>query len=278
MSTTASRIDLLPGNPQQISDLQKDFNGRGREADDLPEMIAELSKKNQVAIVSVGPWAQTIPCGSLGVKFVPACKEGEEYSDPLVLDGLTIERYPLRENRMDILMHKDSTGWNDGHQMIGVGKHLPPSNSKVKLGLFVTKGNPDFPPLSEKDRGDEAKRRWWLRERFRPTPAELQKARAALNQHLNVLVNQARSAAAQGQKAAEETIRPEQHIRAAQMLGLDPQAERWMQNAVPEAARVKCMYCGVSVPDGVVKCPNCREILDQDKYDAMKAKSKKKGE
>ncbi len=278
MSTaTPPMIDLLPGTAQQISEAQRAFNGQ-RESDDLPEMISDISKKNQVAVMSVGPWAQVIPCGSLGIKHVPACKAGEEYSDPLVLDGLTIERYPLREGRMDILMHKDATGWGDGHQMIGVGKHLSPSNSKVKLGLFVTRGNPDFPPLSEKDKKSPDKVRWWLRERFRPTKEELAKAKAALNRHLNHLVNEARSAAAQGQKAAEETIRPKQHILAAQMLGLDPHAERWMQNAVPEAARVKCGYCGVSIPDQVAKCPNCHEIVNQDLYDSLKAKNKKKGE
>lgn len=280
MSTTAAaRIDLLPGTEQQIAEARKIFNGRDRGFDDLPDMISELSKKNQVAILSVGPWSQVIPCGSLGVKYVPACKPGEDYSDPLVLDGLTIERYPLRENRMDILMHKDATGWNDAHQMIGVGKHLPPSNSLVPLGLFVTRGNPNFPRLSEKDQQDPEKRRWWLRERFKPTAEELTKARTALNGHLNKLVNEARSAAAQGQKAAEETIRPDRHIRAAQMLGLDPQAERWMQNAVPEAARVKCSFCGVSMPDGVPKCPNCKEIVNQELYDKLRAKAQKtKGE
>jgi len=56
---------------------------KGREIDDLPEMIEELSKKEQVAIVSVGPWPQVIKAGTLGTKFVPACKDGEEYSDPL---------------------------------------------------------------------------------------------------------------------------------------------------------------------------------------------------
>lgn len=276
MSTAAPpRVDLLPGTPQQIADAQRAFN-TAREFDDLPDMISELSKKNQVAIVSVGPWSQVIPCGSLGTKFVPACKEGEEYSDPLVLDGLTLERYPLRENKMDILMHKDATGWNDAHQMIGVGKHLMPSNSKVKLGLLVTKGNPDLEPLSRADAEDADKVRLWLRERFRPTVAEIAAAHKALNQHFNKLVNEARSAAAQGQKTAEETIRPDQHIRAAKILGLDPQAERWMQSAVPEGQRITCSFCGVSTPAGYPKCLNCKEILDQELYDRKKSEAKGK--
>jgi hypothetical protein len=272
MSTAApANVFAFKGTPGDVAEHQKAFNGRGRDIDGIPEVIEELSKKNQVAILSVGPWPQTIPCGSLGTKHVPACRQGEEYSDPLVLDGLTIEWYPLRENRMDILMHKDATGWNTAHQMIGVGPHLPPSNSKVKLGLFVTKGNPDFPPLSEKDAQNPEKRRWWLRERFKPTSEELKAAKKALNQHLNALVNEARSAAAQGQKTAEDTIRPQQHILAAQMLGLDPQAERWMQSAVPEVDRMTCKFCGKSTPKGFPKCQSCDEVLDRKLYEKLKA-------
>jgi hypothetical protein len=267
-------VDLVPATPEQAANAQMLLN-KGREIDDLPEMIRTLSEKERVAIVSVGPWPQVIKAGTLGTKFVPACREGEEYSDPLVLDGLTIEHYPLREGKMDMLMHKDATGWNTAHQLIGIGAHLHPMNSKVKLGLLVTKGNPDFPPLSEKDAKDPEKRRWWLRERFRPTKSELKKANDALNARFNELVQNARSAAAQGQKAVEETIRPNQHILAAKRLGLDPRAERWMQNAVPEAARTTCGYCGVSIPEKVAKCPNCHEIVDQELYDSLKAGKKK---
>ncbi len=266
----AAAVDLVPATPEQAQNAQSLLN-KNREIDDLPEMIEGLSKKEQVAILSVGPWAQVIKAGTLGTKYVPACKEGEEYSDPLVLDGLTIEHYPLREGKMDILMHKNATGWNTGHQLIGVGPHLHPMNSKVRYGLFVTKGNPDMPPLGAKDAQNPEKQRWWLRERFKPTKEELAKAHKALTGHLNALVQEARSAAAQGQKAMEDTIRPAQHILAAQMLGLDPQAERWMQNAVAEAPRSKCKYCGVSITTGVAKCPNCREIVDKKLYEKLQA-------
>jgi len=76
-----------------------------------------------------------------------------------------------------------------------------------------------------------------VEERFKPSAAELEKARKALHARYNQLVQEARSAAAQGQKALEDTVRPNQHILAAQKMGLDPKAERWMQNAVPEGQR-----------------------------------------
>lgn len=266
-----SRIDMLVDSPANIQSLQHAFNGADRTADDLPEMILESSRQNQVAILSVGPWSQTIPCGSLGTKHIPACREGEEYSDPVVLEGLIIERYPLRENKMDILMHKDSTGWNVAHEMIGVGKHLPPSNSKVKYGLFVTKGNPDIEPLSEKDARDPEKKRLWLRKRFKPTAEEVAKANKALNAEFNRLVSQARSAAQQGEKAMEDTIRAERHILAAQKLGLDPKAELWMRMAVSEKDRIHCKFCKVSIPADSIKCQNCNEVLDRKAYEKLQA-------
>lgn len=263
-------IDLVAATPEQAQNAQTILN-KGRQLSDLPEMITELSQRESVAILSVGPWSQTIKAGTLGTKFVPACREGEEYSDPLVLDGITIERYPLKEGEMNLLMHKDATGWKTAHQLLGVGPHLHPMNSLVRYGLFVTKGNPDLPPLGAKDAKDPDKRRWWLRERFKPTKQELEKARAELNKHFNRLVQEARSAASQGTKELEETVRAGQHILAAQRLGLDPQAERWMQNAVPEAARTKCKFCKVSIPEGVAKCPNCHEIIDRKLYEKLQS-------
>ena len=48
---------------------------------------------------------------------------------------------------------------------------------------------------------------------------------------------------------------------------LDPQAERWMQNAIPEGTKVKCKFCQVPIPEGVAKCPNCKEIINKKQLD-----------
>src|SRR6185437_11067536 len=98
----------------------------------------ELSEKSKVYIFNVGPWAITQSCGSLGSKHIPACPEGKEYSEPLVLDGLCIERYPLREGTMDLLMHKNATGWNVAGEIIGAKwtPHTLPGNSLEKYGIF----------------------------------------------------------------------------------------------------------------------------------------------
>lgn len=205
-------------------------------------MVEELSEKNKVYIFNVGPWAITQPCGSLGMKHIPACQEGKEYSEPLVLDGLVIERYPLREGTMDLLMHKNATGWNTAGEIIGAAgtPHAVPGNSLEKFGIFRSKSNP-------------------------PKKEEIAEAKKKLNVYLNVLVNEARSAAAQGQKAAEETIRPDQHIRAGIMLGLDPQVELWMNAAIPRVKREKCESCGKPYEAGLMLC-SCGFILDVEKF------------
>lgn len=266
----ARRIELVAATAQDAANAQA-FLNKSREIDDLPEMIRELSEKEAVAIVSVGPWSQTLKAGTLGTFFVPACKEGEEYSDPLVFSGLTIERYPLREGKLDLLMHKNATGWNTAWQLVGVGPHLHPMNSKVKLGLFVTRGNIHVKPMTAEEAADPDKKRAWLRERFRPTKKELADATKALQAHFNMLIQEARSAAAQGQKALEDTVRPGQHILAAQRMGLDPQAERWMQNAVPVGKNVTCKFCKVNIPADSIKCQNCNEVLDRKAYEKLLA-------
>lgn len=247
-----NRVDIFPATPQQAAEAVKKFNGDGRTIAEIPEMIEELSEKSKVYIFNVGPWAQTQSCGSLGVKHIPACPEGKDYSEPLVLDGLMIERYPLREGTMDLLMHKNATGWNVAGEIIGAKgtPHTLPGNSLEKYGIFRSRSNP-------------------------PKKEEIAEARKNLNRHLNMLVNEARSAAAQGQKAAEDTIRPDQHIRAGIMLGLDPQVELWMNSAIPQVKREKCEACGKPYETGQMIC-GCGFILDQAKYEKNKDRFVKK--
>jgi len=57
-------IDLVPATPEQAANAAAILN-KSREIDELPEMITEMSKRESVAILSVGPWRQTIKAGTL---------------------------------------------------------------------------------------------------------------------------------------------------------------------------------------------------------------------
>lgn len=236
-----ANIDIFAATPDQAASAQRLFNGQNREIVGIPEIMQEMSDKQQVYLANVGPWGHSKPCGTLGIKWIAACPEGKEYSEPMVIPGLVIETYPLREGVMDPLMHKNATGAKVAQEIIGLGRGNSPTNRLDKYGVFWS---PVWPPKKE----------------------TIKAAQDKLRVHLRDLVNEARQAAALGQKEADETIRPEHHIRAAQMLNLDPAIETWMRGAISNTARVKCEGCGTPYEVGLMICKECNFILDTEKY------------
>lgn len=48
---------------------------------------------------------------------------------------------------------------------------------------------------------------------------------------------------------------------------------RWVTTRGRSSQKViqECKFCGFEMKRGLIKCPNCKEVLDQDAYDALKA-------
>src|SRR6185312_8060023 len=117
-------------------------------------------------------------------------------------------------------------------QIIGNGKHLAPGNSLTKYGVFASRTNP-------------------------PKKEEIAAANRALDEHCKSLVNEANAAMAQGPKAAEETIRPEQHFLAARRLKKTETECPWMNRAQEVTERANCENCGTLYRVGIAQCPTC---------------------
>ncbi len=208
-------------------------------------MLKEISEKNRVYIFNVGPWMQQRPLGSAGTWTIPACPEGKEYSDPVVIDGLVREMYPDNEAQMKSL--GDVDGMEFAMQILGVGPHLSPRNSFIPFGIFASRNQ-------------------------KPTKAEIDEARGRLRETFRELVAEADRAYAQGPKLAEETIRPETHFVAARALRKSEAECPWLKNAQAPAARDSCPSCGGVYNVGIMKCRDCGYILDKKRYDeAVKA-------
>lgn len=223
-----------------ITDVMRKFNGAGRKINRVPSLVQKASDAEKVYIFNVGPWAQNVSMGSLGTFHIPACEEGKAHSTALVIDGLVIEYYPLRENVMDALIDEEgSTGWNVAHQIIGVGKQLAPNNSLVKYGLFVSRTNT-------------------------PSKADLDKARLALHKHCTDLVNDANTSVTEGN--SKDVIRPEQHFVAARILKKTVAECPWLSREVQQADRAACPGCGTVYTVGIIMCRECEYVLDMDKH------------
>lgn len=251
MPATETEIAGFAGSAQSLGPLVEGvakLNGKGRRTQKIPRMIQKLSDESKVYIFNVGPWKQNQSMGSLGTFYIPECEDGKQYSKPLAIDGLVIEHYPLRENVLDVLMDEEgSTGWEIAHQIIGIGRQLSPSNSLTRYGIFVSRSNP-------------------------PAKEDVAKAREALHQHCQILVNEANQSMTEGN--SKDVIRPEQHFVAANILKKTVAECPWLSRQVQQADRATCPGCGTVYAVGIIKCRECEYILDKAKHDKAKAEGR----
>jgi hypothetical protein len=220
---------------------------RGRTIAKVPKAIMDLSERTQAYIFSVGPWSQMQHMGSLGRYFIPACKEGEKYSKPVIIPGLTIEHYPMKEGTLDLLMDEKSTGMDTAMQILQVGKFQLPGNSLLKYGCTVSEC---WPPKQE----------------------TIDKANALLDEHCDVLIEEADLAFAKGPQEWQAT-RSERHFWAARRRNKTAAECQWMgASAAANASRQPCPFCGLPTDTKYPKCQHCKEIINQAAYkDAQKA-------
>lgn len=217
-----------------ISQETREFNGGNKLMPKIPDLIKRVSEEHKLYIFNVGPWPHTRGLGSLGSRYIPACEEGQEYSRPLIVPGIVTEEYPPTEKLL-----QDDGQWI-AEQILGEGRHLDPSQSFRRYGVFISH--------TEK-----------------PSKADLQAAREQLEGHYRDLVAKADAAYAQGPKATEETISAD-HYLAARKLNLGPAQCGWIKNATNAASRANCEGCGATYEVGVILCRSCGFILDPVKY------------
>jgi len=240
-------MPALTVNAQEALRSAQDEQRRMNKSRFIPpmlDMVQQVSEKAKIYIFNVGPWAHQRLMGSLGSFIVRACPEGKEYSEPLVLDGIVSELYPINEGEYKRTMED---GYAIAQQILGVGPHLSPRNSFVPYGVFISRSNP-------------------------PEKHEIKAAKEKLREKFLELVTEADLAYSQGPKAAEETIRPETHFVAARALRKTEAECAWLKNAQAPAERAECPGCGAVHKVGVMKCRECGFILDQKRYsEAVKA-------
>jgi len=204
-----------------------------------PAIYQRVSQENRLFIFNVGPWRHKRELGSAGTFFIPACPEGKDYSDPVIIMGVVEEPYPINEVKCENLI---TEGTDLANQVLGEGPFIPKSTSFRPFGVFISN--------SEK-----------------PTKEELAAAKAELAQKYLELVNEASTAFANGHKEAQEVIRPEWHFVAARALRKSEAECPWLGNTQTPAARSECPGCGVVYKVGVIKCKDCGFVLDKPRYD-----------
>ena len=187
-------------------------------------------------IFNVYPKAWDVPLGGLGTFHIPACPEGKEHSEPLVVKGMTRDEYDLGDGQ-------GRMSWNaiPGDKLASAIVGL--DSGSTALGTFTTN------------------REWWgvfISDSKVPTEAQLAEARKKLTALMTIYLEQGDQLAAQGKLAdigANER-------KACQFLN---QKRSWAQ--LPEKMD-NCPGCGEPIKPGIVK-HSCGAILDMEKAAAL---------
>jgi hypothetical protein len=220
----------------------------------IPKMAAitkAASEANRLYIFNVGPWSHRRDMGSCGSYFVPACPEGKEFGDPLVIQGIESEPYPMTPTQMAILPkcgeHAQIAGDGDGalfaQQVLGEGPMMPRTSSWRPFGVFISK----TPQPSKKD---------------------LESAKLELQKRYALLVEEANDLWAHGRGSAEaRSIQREYHYLAAIKLKKTVAECPWLGDTQLAVPRETCPGCGVQYDVGILKCRHCGYVLDKQRYD-----------
>lgn len=243
-TTTDGRVlSTREANADVAGHVRKYNNGRFTPP--ILERMKEI-REERVHIFSVSPWKQVVPMAEWGSFTIPACPEGEEYSEFLMPDwdgkmkavpGIMMHTYTQDEHR-NAWHEEDGRTWAE--KLLGNDANIPKSHSLNRFGIFVAKGD-------------------------HPTAKELKKANQELDTFCLELVDQARDWSTDPTK--KQGISREVHFVAAKRMNLTD--EDWMVSSSSKG-RQKCEMCGAYSEPGVIKCGTCKEyIFDHPAYAAM---------
>lgn len=229
----------MPEIEARIAAEQAVLNGRHRFIPQTPEIFRKASEANRVYIINVGPWAHVRELGSAGTFRIPACPEGREYSDPVVIDGVVDEPYPINEAECKMIQ---TSGGDLAGQIIGEGPFIPKASSFAPFGVFISPA-----PV--------------------PTKEQIAKANAALQQKHLDHIREANAAFMKDPTNKDGIIQAAYHVVSAHALKKSKAECPWLGESLAPAGRDNCPSCGAVYNVGIMKCKDCGFILDKKRYD-----------
>lgn len=209
--------NLTPLTPKQIRDAERD----------------------QVSIFNVSNREYRVQ-GPDKFYIIPACPEGEEVSEALVIPGFVYTTGVKRVHNIHAEYEWVAIdGVDVANDLVGTAPFKDQSEDLTRFGVFIARG--EQPTMAELA---EAKRKWFARcdEKIREADSYF-----AIN---NGMVDI-------GQGRMVSNIGPD-HIAAAKIMGV----ERAWSRLNPKME--SCPFCGVSCLPGVAFCPN-GDIINEEK-------------
>lgn len=211
---------------------------------------------DRVFIYNVSPIFQHVkPMQSYGKVTIAKRSEKERYTAPLVIEPHLVRQYDGGDR---LIKNMISEGIEVAEDIVGNSKDYPqePYNNLENFGVFMTVGR----PIEELPKAEQEKI-----------------LLAAENKHLD-MCRQKVYQADQLHSAGKTSYIPEMPRLCALFLGEEEDHPWVARSSKPKKATEECVFCAFANKPGVIVCQNCKEVLNQEKYDALKAKKIKKSE
>lgn len=225
-----------------------DATRRGRAANESlgPELeVIKEQRQVRVRIFNVGPFSHTIPCGSAGTFYIPACPDGKDYIEMLTpLYAVETEIYPKTRGGNPPKRLYDE-GRRMAKEILGEGRNQHKANSKRRVGVFIA--------------SDDV-----------PSQRELHEANAQMHAYAEEQILYMDNLWDRDRKLAHEVFRPETFGACARFLGLTGKQKPWLAQGKTQA-QIKCPMCHTDVDSDAPICFNCKSVVNQESYLAMKA-------
>jgi hypothetical protein len=197
-------------------------------------------KEARVRIFNVGPFSHTIPLGSPGIFYIPACPWDKPYVESLTaLHELEEEFYPARDKREPMKRLQDE-GRKLAMDILGEGRNQDKKHSRRKVGVFIAAG-------------DE------------PTTAETESAKKELRIYCGVQVGIMDQMWDRDRKLAYDVFRPETFGACARVLGLTGKDKPWLAQG-QASTNIDCPACFGSVNPAAAVCVHCGEVVNEEAY------------
>lgn len=276
MASRMSSIEQIEGRltiEQQIGKAVRMANRNQRELPEVSDDMMELARTKCIHVYNIGPWKHHRNLGSWGNVTIPMCPTDRQWKgmdeDERKKHGVQnegeyryVEMFPLQPTTgpgvpgvyHEPLIHDEKNfmlaevGQKKGamlvaEQILGIGSHMTAHDSWVRFGVFIGS-----------QRGPDAK----------PMLKELAAAKDELNACYWQYFEDAEQAIMQGNINPALIIDSEHHRLSALEIGRTDVS--WMKQVNPTQKR-DCTGCGTPVNMGVIQCPQCRFVLDPERYD-----------
>lgn len=260
---------LIPAT-REVGEFHRNTE-RQRMSKPRQRVTLKQSRDLQVYIYNVGPFPATVPCASLGPKFIPALAlekvllaKDLSVSEPLIVEGIPAEPYPsegrniwIEHEPEEFLGYGDNPGLHLALAIIGGAPQSNPMDDLRPKGVFVS----EFPEQSKPGKSGSADD-YALYEKW---AEQVLNARQAFRSWAGEKCGEGHQAHIQGTWGM---IKSPLYFTLARILKKTPMECAFLKDTEEASDLKACISCGATIPTIALKCKACGDVqVSQEAYE-----------